>query len=63
MGLDIFLFKYIILPHYELSQGKWDVHEELKPTYHAQWLLFYSSYQAESPPFPSQPSWEATVGR
>lgn len=52
VGLDVFLFKYIILPHFELSQGKWDVHGELQPTNHTQWLLFYSSYRAESPPFP-----------
>lgn len=40
---------------------------EVKPTYHAQWLLFYSSYREESPPFfPLGPAgrlqWEGREG-
>lgn len=63
VGLDVFLFKYIILPHYDLSEGKWDVHGNLKPTYHTQWLLFYSSYRAESLPFPLPAQMGGKVGR
>lgn len=65
LGLFDFSFRYIILPPLlsKTNGVSFSWHGKAKPTYHAQWLLFYSSYRAESPLFPSWPSWEIKEGR